>query len=90
MSNSYQAKKITTEELIIQWLHGLSPNTVRSYKQYLNRFLAHVDKPLDEVTLFDVQTWLLALRQQMDKKQRWTYNYNNSVIIGRVKTKRIT
>ncbi len=45
MSNSTAKNEITREELIIQWLHGLSPNTQRTYRLYLNRFLAHVNNP---------------------------------------------
>jgi integrase/recombinase XerD len=70
MSNSTATKEITREELISQWLHGLSPNTQRTYCLYLNRFLTHVDKPLAEVTLFDLQTWLFSLQSMSVNGQR--------------------
>lgn len=70
MSHSSNKTQITTEELIVQWLYGLSPNTVSTYRQYLNRFLAHVDKPLDEVSLLDIQTWLLSLNSMSPNSQR--------------------
>ncbi len=69
MSHSAQTQ-ITTEELIVQWLYGLSPNTISSYKLYLNRFLTHVDKPLHEVSLLDIQTWLLSLNSMSPSSQR--------------------
>jgi integrase/recombinase XerD len=62
MSHSSTTQKVTTEQLIEQWLHGHADNTIKTYQQYLGRFLAHVDKPIDEVTLFDLQTWQLSLR----------------------------
>lgn len=61
---------ITDEELIVQWLYGLSPNTISSYQLYLNRFLSHVDKPLIEVTLLDIQTWLWTLQGISPNSQR--------------------
>ena len=70
MSHSSNRTKITTEELIVQWLYGLSPNTISNYKLYLNRFLTHVDKPLDEVSLLDIQTWLLTLQEMSPNSQR--------------------
>ena len=70
MSHSSTSKKITTEELTAQWLHGHSDNTIKTYQQYLRRFLAHVNKPLDEVTLFDLQTWLLSLSSMSPSSQR--------------------
>jgi integrase/recombinase XerD len=62
MSHSSTTKEVTSEELISQWLHGHCENTIKTYQLYLRRFLAHVGKPLDEVTLLDLQTWQLSLR----------------------------
>ena len=70
MSHSATTPKVTTEQLIEQGLHGHADNTIKSYRQYLNRFLAHVNKPLDEVTLFDLQTWQLSLRSLSPASQR--------------------
>lgn len=58
------------EQLIELWLHERSPNTKDGYRRYLKRFLAHVDKPLDEVTLLDFQTWQLTLRSMSPASQR--------------------
>lgn len=58
------------EQLIELWLHERSDNTVNSYNRYLKRFLAHVNKPLEEVTLMDFQTWQLSLRSLSPASQR--------------------
>ena len=59
-----------TEQLIELWLHERSPQTADSYNRYLTKFLAHVNKPLTEVTLMDVQTWQLSLRSLSPASQR--------------------
>lgn len=51
----------STEELIELWLHERSPRTVASYRRYVEAFLCHAGKPLEQVTLMDVQTWQLSL-----------------------------
>ena len=57
MSNSIT----TTEELVELWLHGRSPNTRNSYQHHVEGFLAHAGKPLERVTLLDLQLWQLSL-----------------------------
>ena len=52
---------VSNEELTELWLYGHSPNTVASYKLHIKRFLASVDKPLDEVSLLDIQYWQLSI-----------------------------
>ena len=59
---SLSTSSVKTKELIEQWLHGRSQNTIKTYTNYISRFLAHVDKPLDQVTLLDLETWHLSLR----------------------------
>ena len=59
---SLSTSPVKTNELIEQWLHGNSQSTIKSYQHYISKFLAHVDKPLDQVTLLDLQTWHLSLR----------------------------
>src|ERR1700723_934953 len=43
--------------LIDLWLHGRSTATQRSYRAEAERFLAHVSKHLDLVSLADLQGW---------------------------------
>ena len=52
---------VETEELVNLWLHGRSPDSAALYRQYAKRFLAHAGKPLQEVTLADLQSWHLTL-----------------------------
>ena len=66
MSNSV----LTNSQLIEQKLHGRSPNTVESYKHHVSGFLASVGKPLDEVTLLDIQTWQLSISAMSPGSQR--------------------
>lgn len=59
---SISSERTSTKELIEQWLYGHSESTIKSYSHYIDKFLAHIDKPLSEVTLLDLQTWQLSLR----------------------------
>ncbi len=43
--------------LIRLWLHGRSPRTQRAYAGDIQRFLAFVQKPLQAVTLGDLQAF---------------------------------
>ncbi|MFB2771878.1 tyrosine-type recombinase/integrase [Pelatocladus sp. BLCC-F211] len=47
----------TDHRLIEIWLHGLSGDTQRGYKRCVSEFLCWVKKPLDSVTLADLQNW---------------------------------
>lgn len=60
----------TTKQLIQLWLHGRSPNTVANYQRHVNSFLAHVDKPIEKVTLMDIQSWQLTLSSVSPASQR--------------------
>lgn len=52
-------------ELIDLWLHGKSPNTQEAYRRDIAYFLAFIDgKPLQNVTLNDIQSFDTALRQK--------------------------
>lgn len=48
---------LTADEqaLLASWLHGRSDHTRRAYSANIARFLAHVGKPLAQVTLADLQ-----------------------------------
>ncbi len=43
------------------WLHGRGPHTQRAYRADVGRFLAHVGRPLPQVTLGDVQAFADSL-----------------------------
>jgi integrase/recombinase XerD len=59
-----------TSQLIELWLHERSPNTKEYYRRVVKRFLAHADKPLEEVTLMDIQMWQLSLSSLAPASQR--------------------
>lgn len=61
MSNPVLATSDRLEELLQSWLYGRSPHTIASYRNHVQRFLEYVDKPLDAVTLQDVQGWQSSL-----------------------------
>jgi integrase/recombinase XerD len=52
------------DQLIEQWLDGLSPQTQQYYRATAEKFLAFVRKPLVEVTLADVQAFNKLIGRQ--------------------------
>ena len=50
------------EQLLKLWLHGRSANTQRAYRGDAGRFLSVVAKPLQTVTLADLQDFADSLR----------------------------
>lgn len=55
----------STEQLLDLWLHGKSRQSQRAYRIDVSHFLAFCDgKPLQQVTLNDVQAFSTALEQQ--------------------------
>jgi len=48
---------LSDEHLLALWLHGRSAATQRAYAADLKAFLAHVARPLQAVTLGDVQAF---------------------------------
>ncbi len=51
----------TDTRLIDMWLDGRTENTVKQYARIVGRFLEVVQKPLQAVTLHDLQTWRAGL-----------------------------
>ena len=49
------------EEVIDLWVHGKSPHTQRYYRREVQKFLLCVGKPLNSVTLADVQAYTTLL-----------------------------
>ena|SRR5271157_3677896 len=49
------------DQLIALWLHGRSPHTQRAYRADIQRFLDRAGKPLDKVTLADLQQFADSL-----------------------------
>ena len=43
-------------------LRGYSPNTIRNYRVVLNKFIATVGKPIQEVTTLDIKSYILSLK----------------------------
>ncbi len=52
-----------TQGLLDLWLHGKSPHTQRYYRREALKFLAIVGKPIESITLADVQGYATALSQ---------------------------
>lgn len=63
--------QISVEQLIELWVHGKSPHTQRYYGREVRQFLKWVSKPLDTITLADVQgyTSVLAATQLTTSSQ---------------------
>ncbi len=51
------------EQVIDLWLHGKSPHTQRYYRREAQKFLVMLGKPLDLVTLADVQAYATVLER---------------------------
>ena len=60
----------TDNGLIALWLHGKSPHSQRAYLADVERFLAHVDKPLQSVTLADLQSFVDTLDGSDNTRKR--------------------
>lgn len=61
---AYPEASITpTEGLLDLWVHGKSPHTQRYYRREALKFLAIVGKPIEQITLADVQGYSTALNQ---------------------------
>ena len=61
---SHSSASITpTEGLLDLWLHGKSPHTQRYYRREAVKFLGIVGKPIELITLADVQGYATALNQ---------------------------
>jgi integrase/recombinase XerD len=52
--------------LVALWLHGKAASTQEAYEGDIARFMAFVDKPLYEVRLGDVQTFVDSLQAPSD------------------------
>ncbi|MBV8883647.1 MAG: tyrosine-type recombinase/integrase [Chroococcidiopsidaceae cyanobacterium CP_BM_RX_35] len=51
------------EQVIDLWLHGKSPHTQRYYRREAQKFLTMLGKPLDLITLADVQAYVTVLEK---------------------------
>ncbi|HEY9799262.1 MAG TPA: tyrosine-type recombinase/integrase [Leptolyngbyaceae cyanobacterium] len=60
---------LTNASLIDLWLHGKSPNTVDGYRRHAERFFSHVNKPLADCTLMDLQLWVMTLSCSNNSKR---------------------
>ena len=74
LSDSPVADNVTSSDissrLVEMWLHGRSPHTQDSYRRHIRSFLRYVNKPLDLVTLADIQGWQLTLNGMAPNSQR--------------------
>ena len=60
----------TDNGLIALWLHGKSPHSQRAYLADVERFLAHVTKSLQAVTLADLQSFVDTLDGSDNTRKR--------------------
>jgi site-specific recombinase XerD len=49
------------EHLVALWLHGRSRHTQRAYRKEIQSFIASIEKPLNRITLGDLQNFASAL-----------------------------
>lgn len=56
--NTVPAPMLSQDDMLVRmWLHGRQPNTALAYAADVRRFAAFCGKPLDRVTLADLQDW---------------------------------
>lgn len=60
---------LTNTELLDLWLHGKSKNTIDGYRRHAERFFCHVNKPLADCTLMDIQLWVMTLHCSDNSKR---------------------
>ena len=60
----------SNQQLLPLWLHGRSPHTVACYQHHAKAFLLHISKPLEQVTLVDIQAWQLSLSNLSPSSQQ--------------------
>lgn len=61
------------DKLIDQWVNGTSPHTERAYRRYARQMLEQLGKPIDEITLADLQAfaaYLETLQNKASSRQR--------------------
>lgn len=69
-SATMQAQAHTDTQLITLWLHGKSAHSQRAYLSDTERFLTYVSKPLQSVTLADLQQFADSLADLADNTRK--------------------
>lgn len=65
-----QTQAHTDQQLIALWLHGRPANSQRAYLADIEKFLAYVGKPLQAVTLGDLQAFVDSLTGKDNTRKR--------------------
>lgn len=65
-----QQQAATDNQLIALWLHGKSTHSQRAYMADVDKFLAHVAKPLQSVTLAELQSFVDTLDGSDNTRKR--------------------
>lgn len=65
-----QPEASTDQQLIALWLHGKSAHSQRAYMADVEKFMGHVDKPLQMVTLGDLQAFVDSLTGKDNTRKR--------------------
>lgn len=65
-----QTQAHTDQQLIVLWLHGKSAHSQRAYMADVEKFMAYVGKPLQVVTLADLQSFVDSLNGTDNTRKR--------------------
>lgn len=65
-----QTQASTDQQLISLWLHGRPANSQRAYLADVDKFMAYVGKPLQAVTLADLQSFVDSLTGKDNTRKR--------------------
>lgn len=69
-TSAMQTQAHSDQQLIALWLHGKSPHSQRAYAADVERFMTYVDKPLQTVTLGDLQSFVDSLAGKDNSRKR--------------------
>lgn len=69
-TNIHVPQATNDEQVLKMWLHGKSAGTVRAYRLDASRFMGFVKKPLNQITVGDVQDWMDSLEGSPNRKNR--------------------
>jgi len=69
-ANRFADDAALTEHIVALWLHGRSRHTTRAYRSDVRSFFEAVGKPLDAVTLGDLQSFVDGLSGEATSRRR--------------------
>lgn len=70
VQTAIQTQASSDDQMIALWLHGKSPHSQAAYRADVGRFLVFLGKPLQAITLGELQTFCDSLQGAQNSKRR--------------------